>query len=90
MMVAILEDAIRVYRTHAARGGANFEEAADWIDNPDGTYIFSFKSICDMADLDVDYVRRGLRAWKARALAAPVVQVVDEPEAEPLRRASGE
>src|SRR3954447_13374921 len=90
LMVAILEDAVRVYRSHAARGGTDFEEAEDWIENPDGTYIFSFKSICDMANLDADYVRRGLRAWKARALAAPVVEVVTESEAEPLRRASGE
>ena len=98
LMVAILEDAIRVYRHLAARGGSDFEEAEAWIENPDGTYIFSFQSICDMADLDADYVRRGLRAWKARARAAtPVVSVppVDaavavEVEVEPLRRASGE
>jgi hypothetical protein len=90
LMVAILEDAVRAYRSQAARGGTDFDEAEDWIENPDGTYIFSFKSICEMADLDADYLRRGLRAWKARALAQPVVELGAEPEEEPLRKASGE
>ena len=90
-MVAILEDAVRVYRVQAARGGSDFEEAEAWIENRDGSYIFSFESICDMADLNADYLRRGLRAWKARArTSTPVVEGTAESEQEPLRRASGE
>jgi hypothetical protein len=91
LMVAILEDAIHIYRTHAARGGSEFEEAEAWIENRDDSYVFSFQSICDIADLNADYLRRGLHAWKARALArTPIVDAPMELESEPLRRASGE
>ena len=91
LMVAILEDAVHIYRMQAARGGSDFEEAEAWIENRDGSYIFSFQSICDLANLDADYLRRGLHAWKARARdATPVVTLPVESEVEPLRRASGE
>jgi hypothetical protein len=101
-MVAILEDAIDVYRKQAAARDTRkrhlFEDAEAWIEEQNPTWIFSFDNICAVLDLDAEYVRRGLREWKRRArdaaAAAPVVRL--EPACEPapsdvpsLRRASG-
>jgi hypothetical protein len=102
LMVAILEDAIDVYRKQAAARDTRkrhlFEDAEAWIEEQNPTWIFSFDNICAVLDLDAEYVRRGLREWKRRArdaaAAAPVVRL--EPACEPapsdvpsLRRASG-
>src|SRR5262249_30693365 len=91
LMMAILEDAVRVFRTHAARGGPEFADAEAWFDERDDTYVFSFESICDIAGLDAGYLRRGLRAWKAEAHGRPAAPTSEAPiHVEPLRRASGE
>ena len=80
-MVAILEDAIDVYRKQAAardtRKRHMFEDAETWIEDRDATWIFSFENICTVLDLEPEYIRRGLHDWKrwARA-AAGVGQVV--------------
>jgi hypothetical protein len=44
-----------------------FEEAEQWIQDPDRTWLFAFQNICDVLDIDADYLRRGLWAWKERA-----------------------
>lgn len=70
LMAAVLEDAVHVYRTHAAAASARqralFEEAEAWIESTDRSWIFSFESICDHLGIDPDYLRRGLRAHKDR------------------------
>ena len=74
LMIAILEDAVDVYRkqaaAHDARGQQLFLEAEEWFDDTDRTRLYSFENICDVLDLEADYLRRGLRAWKARANVA--------------------
>jgi hypothetical protein len=95
-MIAILEDAVGIYRKHAgahdARGRELFAETEEWIESPDGSWIFSFESICHVLGLEPGYLRRGLRAWKARVRQgrrhpAEVVSLAAEPA--PLRKASG-
>ena len=88
LMVAILEDAIDVYRKQAAardtRKRHMFEDAEAWIESRDATWIFSFENICTVLDLEPEYIRRGLHDWKRRARAAAGVgQVVrlESPEA---------
>lgn len=81
LMVAILEDAIDVYRKQAAardtRKRHMFEDAEAWIEDRDSTWIFSFENICTVLDLEPGYIRRGLHEWKRRARAAAGVgQVV--------------
>jgi len=81
LMVAILEDAIDVYRKQAAardtRKRHMFEDAEAWIEDRDATWIFSFENICTVLDLEPQYIRRGLHDWKRRARAAAGVgQVV--------------
>jgi hypothetical protein len=98
LMVAILEDAIDVYRKQAAardtRKRHMFEDAEAWIENRDATWIFSFENICAVLDLDSEYLRKGLHDWKRRVRAAAGVgQVVRIETATPdagLKRASGD
>src|SRR5881296_656519 len=74
------------------RGQALFREAEEWIGDPDRTWLFSFENICDVLGLDADYLRRGLRAWKERALEGRRGKVVSlrADERDELRKASGD
>jgi hypothetical protein len=69
LMVAILEDAIDVFRKHAdardRKRQTMFADAAAWIESGDKTWIFSFENICDVLGIDIDYLRAGLRRWHA-------------------------
>jgi len=71
LMVAILEDAVDVYRKQAGARDRKrrqlFEDAEAWIESSDTSWIFSFENICDVLAIDASYVRKGLRAWKTRA-----------------------
>jgi hypothetical protein len=96
LMIAVLEDAVDVYRKQAAnrdaRGQQLFGEAEQWIEDPDRTWLFSFQNICDVLGLDADYLRRGLRTLKARALEGRRGNVVTirTDESDDLRKASGD
>ena len=97
LMIAVLEDAVDVYRKQAgsgdARGQQLFGEAEQWIEDPDRTWLFSFQNICDVLGLDADYLRRGLHAWKARALEGQhgkVVTIRTSGTDDDLRKASGD
>lgn len=96
LMIAVLEDAIDVYRKQAGsrdpRGEALFKDAEEWIEDADRSWLFAFQNICDVLDLDADYLRKGLRAWKERACSGrrgAVVTLRDGDRAE-MRRASGD
>src|SRR5262245_35243121 len=96
LMIAILEDAVDVYRKQAAARDARnqqlFCEAEDWFADADRGWLYSFENICDVLDLDADYIRRGLHAWKVSAKAGRLGQVVTlrSDEHEELKKASGD
>jgi len=96
LMIAVLEDAVDVYRKQAgakdARGEQLFDGAEQWIEDSDRAWLFSFQNICDVLDLDADYLRRGLRTWKQRAQGARRGQVVrlHADDSDELRKASGD
>lgn len=73
LMLAILEDAIACFQKYVfARDGKGmtlFHEAETWVEERDGQGVFSFDSICELLGLDPEYLRRGVRQWKAQALA---------------------
>lgn len=70
LMLAVLEDGIHCYldNRHAAEGKRKrlFEDAADWIVEKDGDWVFSFESVCDALGLSPEYVRQGLLRWKEK------------------------
>lgn len=73
LMLAILEDAIACFQKYVfaqdSKGKALFRESEDWIMEVAGDGIFAFDGICEALGLHPDYVRRGMVAWKDRALA---------------------
>ena len=66
-MLAVLEDAIECFKKCAgARDGKReriFLEVEEWILERDSDWPFSFENICDILDLDPNYIRRGLRTY---------------------------
>jgi len=95
LMLAVLEDAVDMYRKHCGTQGRNrglFLDAEAWIDDDDRTWMFSFLNLCDVLDLDGEYLRRGLHALKARAAGTVGCLesfAIDE-ELPELRRASND
>lgn len=74
LMIAVLEDAVDVYRKLAgardARRQQLFKDAEEWIDSPDRSWIFSFLNICDVLGIEPEYLRRGLHDLKRQAQSA--------------------
>ena len=91
LMLAVLASALEDYQKYFAardRAGSDlFADAAEWIENRDHQEAFSFESISETLDINPEYLRRGLAAWRERALEARcqatdgVVTEVPQPEA---------
>ena len=70
LMLAVLEDAVHTYQR--ARGGGGrpggrlFRETEAWFASDETDSPFAFVTICEVWDLDPDYIRTGLRRWHSR------------------------
>ncbi len=68
LMLAVLEDAIDCFQKNAhaedARSKQLFAESAEWIMSPDRRWLFSFENICQIVDMNPDYLRQGLKRWR--------------------------
>ena len=95
LMIAVLEDAVETYRKQASakesRGQQLFREAEEWIEDSDRSWLFAFENICDVLDINAEYLRRGLHSWKQRAHSDRRAAVVTlrAPEQSELKKASG-
>jgi hypothetical protein len=96
LMIAILEDALDVYRKQLTaedtHGRQLFREAEEWLEDTQANDLFSFENICDVLDLNSEYIRRGLHALRAKVANRPRAEVVTLRAGEPeeFRRASGD
>jgi hypothetical protein len=86
LMLAVLEDAIDCYQKYAhtndLRGRQLFAESYDWIMSPDKRWLFSFENICQIVDMNPDYIRQGLKRWRAeQAKMVEVASATEEPAA---------
>lgn len=67
-MFAVLTDAVECFQKYLgtkSRGGRNlFHEAELWIANGDRSWPFSFERICEVFDINPDYLRLGLAEWR--------------------------
>jgi hypothetical protein len=72
LLLAVLKDAIHIYCTAGAswrrRNQRRFREVEEWFGSDDRQWLFSFERICEALDLDPQYLRRGLRTWRQRAV----------------------
>jgi hypothetical protein len=70
LMLAVLEDAIDCFQKYAhtsdLRGRQLFLESHEWIMSPDKRWLFSFENICQIVDMNPDYIRQGLSRWRTQ------------------------
>ena len=91
LMLAVMEDAVGTFQKYVwARDRAGqrlLAEVEEWFESHDGEWPYSFVNICQALNLDVDFMRDGLRRWKQQQLDARVdgVKVVRFP----FRRVNG-
>lgn len=89
LILSVLEDAIECFMkcidSATNKGQRLYREADEWIALEDKHWVFSFDNVCDMLDINPEYMRRGLRDWKQRKVEA--MQRVAEARAEAAARA---
>jgi hypothetical protein len=73
LILSVLEDAIECFMkcidASTSKGQRLFRDADEWIAHEDKRWVFSFDNVCDMLDINPDYMRRGLREWKEKKVA---------------------
>jgi hypothetical protein len=99
LVLSVLEDAVECYMkcidAASNKGQRLFRDADEWINLEDKHWVFSFDNVCDMLDINPEYMRRGLKRWKERRIealaakaaaeaAAPVTVVAEEPAPAPV------
>ena len=74
LILSVLEDAVECFMkcidSSTNKGQRLFRDADEWITLEDKSWVFSFDNVCDMLDINPEYLRRGLREWKVRKLDA--------------------
>lgn len=90
LMIAVLEQAVDDYTRLVAASGRDrrrmFADAEHWVESTDRSCLYSFETICDHLGLDVDYMRHGLRRWKARLSGELALAVSPGDVVEPAQR----
>lgn len=75
LAIAVLQDAVDCYQKHLRardrKARQLFLDAEEWITSNDRTWPFSFDNVCDLLQINPEYLRRGLAVWKERHLNEP-------------------
>ncbi len=84
LILSVLEDAIECYtkciESTTNKGQRLFRDAEEWINLEDKRWVFSFDNVCDMLDINSEYMRSGLKRWKERKLEEIARRSVDNAE----------
>ena len=68
LLLAVLEDGIRSFQENlfaiSGKRRTIFDEANEWIFSDEDSWFCSFVSICNLLNLEPQYIRRGLRQWE--------------------------
>jgi hypothetical protein len=72
LVLSVLQDAVECFMkcidSSTNKGQRLFRDAEEWINLEDKKWVFSFDNVCEMLDVNPEYLRRGLREWKVRKL----------------------
>jgi hypothetical protein len=72
LMMAVLEDALRCFQNNSnAKSGPRkrlFVEAEQWLCGETGDGPFSFDTVCETLGIEPQFLRGGLRQWRAQQL----------------------
>ena len=89
LILSVLEDAIECFMkcidATTSKGQRLFRDAEEWINLEDKHWVFSFDNVCDMLDINPDYMRAGLRRWKERHLEIRARRALEKAEQEAAR-----
>ena len=72
LILSVLEDAVECFMkcidAATNKGQRLFREADEWIGHEDKRWVFSFDNVCDMLDINPEYMRVGLARWKEKKI----------------------
>jgi len=75
LVVAVLQDAVDCFQKHLhardRKAHQLFIDAEEWICSEDRSWPFSFENVCDLLQINAQYLRRGLVMWKERQSGVP-------------------
>jgi hypothetical protein len=75
LAIAVLQDAVDCYqkylRARDRKARQLFLDAEEWIASDDRSWPFSFDNVCDLLQINPEYLRQGLAVWKERQLNTP-------------------
>jgi hypothetical protein len=83
LLLAVLDNAIRSYRTLVFIGGRRFAEVEGWLFSDDVDDTFSFRNICEVLGLSPSRIRISLKDWRGNE-ARRNAQRARSPRARPL------
>jgi hypothetical protein len=79
LLLAVLQDAVDVYVKHGRwqerHARRLYDDVVCWFRSDDDRHLFAFVRICDVLELDPDYLRRGLRIHEPVPTAPSDVKV---------------
>jgi hypothetical protein len=68
LAIAVLQDAVDCFQKHLRardrKARQLFLDAEEWICSTDRSWPFSFENICDLLQINPEYLRCGLNAWR--------------------------
>lgn len=74
LMLAVLQDALDCFQKYAfakdGQGQQMFSDANDWMCNEDRAWYFSYENICEILEINPEYLRCGVKLWRQRAGSA--------------------
>ncbi|HEX2385240.1 MAG TPA: hypothetical protein VHL99_01685 [Candidatus Binatia bacterium] len=71
LLLAVLDNAVRSYRTLVFTGGRRFVEVENWIFSDEMDDTFSYRNICDVLGMSATRIRQSLRTWTNSAPRRP-------------------
>ena len=76
LMFAVLEDAITCFQRFSSatttRGRMRFREAEEWLMQDKSDWLFSFETICEVLEVNPNYIRAGLVHWRNNVIKPQV------------------
>ena len=77
-MLAVLKDAIMIYKRQIYSRNALFKEAENWLFDMERNRLFAFETVCAVLGLSPEKIRQNLLTWKLNVLS-PLVDGEGQP-----------
>ncbi len=74
LMLAVLKDALLIYRRNVSSPNALFYDVEHWVFDKDTDRLFSFEMVCEVLNLSPSRIRAGVLGWKSRTPTLPTIQ----------------